>query len=166
MKRILLILMVLYLSSNILVNASESPSPRMGATMFYDPVNQRILLYGGASEGTTGYTRYNDLWSYDYSSNSWTEIETPLKPSGRFNTPAAFDLDTNQLIIIGGASMDSSPQMWAFNVVDDIWRKLTPSSMPSPDRWNTPLVYDEKYNKILMYSGMAYRGDFPQDMDI
>jgi hypothetical protein len=57
----------------------------MGATMFYDPVNQRVLLFGGAWESNAGYIKYNDFWSYDYTTDTWTEVETSVKPSGWFN---------------------------------------------------------------------------------
>ena len=53
--------------------------------MFYDPVNQRVLLFGGAWESNAGYIKYNDLWSYDYTTDTWTEVETSVKPSGWFN---------------------------------------------------------------------------------
>lgn len=131
--------------------------------MFYDPINECILLFGGAQSGATDFIRYNDLWKYDYSTDTWTEINLSVKPSGRLNTPAAYEPDTNQLIIYGGDSTDSEPQMWAFSLEDYSWRRLHPTNMPSPGRANTPLVYDEKSNKIIMFSGEGHDNTFPSD---
>ncbi len=139
------------------------PPPRLGSTMFYDPINRRVMLFGGALETSTGYTKYNDLWSYDYATNTWAEIEAANKPGGLFNTPACYDPDTEQLILYGGGGSGAANQMWALSVVNDTWRMLTPPSLPSPSRWNTQLAYDEKYDKVIMFSGMAYNGGFPND---
>jgi hypothetical protein len=54
------------------VYAADSPPPRMRVTMFYDPIHQQVLLFGGARlETSTNYHRYNDLWSYDYATDAW-----------------------------------------------------------------------------------------------
>ena len=161
MKKLLILLLMFSLSTSIA--ASAGPSKRMGSTMFYDPVNECMLLFGGAQAGATDYNRFNDLWKYDYPSDTWTEIRLSTKPSGRFNTPAAYDTDTNQLITYGGESTDPEPQMWAFSLEGYSWRRLHPTNMPSPGRCNTPLVYDEKSGKIIMFSGMGYDSTFPSD---
>jgi hypothetical protein len=161
-KKILIFLILsIFFSNNLMVFAG--PSKRIGATMFYDPINECMLLFGGAQSGATDYNRFNDLWKYDYSTDTWTEINISVKPSGRFNTPAAYDGENNQLIIYGGESTDSEPQMWAFSLEDYSWRRLYPTNMPSPGRCNTPLVYDEKSKKIIMFGGMGYDGSFPSD---
>lgn len=87
MKRVWVIpLLVIAIIMVPQISATESPSPRMGSRMIYDPVDHRVILFGGAMY-EDGYTLYNDLWSYRYESNTLTEIETTGCPSGRFNTP-------------------------------------------------------------------------------
>jgi len=161
MKKLLTLLLVFSMGTS--VAAYAGPSRRMGSTMFYDPVHGCMLLFGGAQAGSTDYNRYNDLWKYDYSTNTWAEVSVSARPSGRFNTPAAYDTDTDQLIIYGGESTDAEPQMWAFSLEGYTWARLRPPSMPSPGRCNTPLVYNEKYGKVIMFSGMGYDSTFPGD---
>ena len=147
-------------------SASGSPSPRFGAVMFYDSVNRRVLLFGGASGGSEGYDYYNDMWSYDYAADSWVGVRTTGTPSGRFEQPTVYDPDTRRLITYGEGQGDTGLHMWVFSVVDDTWAQLASASLPSPPRASTPLVYDERYDKIIMFSGMSMEATadrFPED---
>ena len=70
--RILLVALFLLISCYGLphVEASESiPPARFGHRMVYDPVNERVLLFGGAV-WENRYTFFDDLWSYDPSTNA------------------------------------------------------------------------------------------------
>jgi len=46
----------------------SDPEPSIGARMIYDPVDQRILMYGGA-DWENGYTFFDELWSYEPETN-------------------------------------------------------------------------------------------------
>ncbi|HDL77311.1 MAG TPA: hypothetical protein ENG36_00900, partial [Lentisphaerae bacterium] len=51
------------------INTSPSPAPRWGHSMVYDPVNERVVLFGGFG---ADHTPLNDLWYY--SGQEWHEI--------------------------------------------------------------------------------------------
>src|SRR4030042_669875 len=82
-------------------SAVDSPSPRHGARMIYDPVNQRVLLFGGAKFDNR-YTFYNDMWAFDTASRGWTRVEAPTGPQGRLNHNLAYDTDRHQIILFRG----------------------------------------------------------------
>lgn len=134
------------------ISATDSPSPRMGSRMIFDPIDQRVLLFGG-SMYEDGYTLYNDIWSYRYESNTWTEIETAGGPSGRFNTPMVYDPDTHRIIVFSGFwASERTADMYSYDIAENMWARLRPSPMPAA-RTDTAIVYDEKYGKIIMFSG-------------
>ncbi|MFX1252160.1 MAG: Kelch repeat-containing protein [Promethearchaeota archaeon] len=54
-------------------NQIVSPSPRSGHGMVYDPVNQKVILFGGGNEN---HIFMNDTWVYDYLTNTWTGMIT------------------------------------------------------------------------------------------
>ena len=56
------------------------PLTRTGHSLVYDPVNQRILVYGGTWQTTKGETRTGDIWAYDVPINTWTELVGPATP--------------------------------------------------------------------------------------
>lgn len=129
---------------------SAAPSPRIGAIMFYDPVNQRVLLFGGGSEKTGTPVLFNDMWRYDYNSDAWTEVKMKNTPGGIYDFPAVYDPVRERLLI-----RDDPGSLWAFNVKDDTWIKLESSAGATPWRMESPFVYDTRYGKILLFSGMT-----------
>ena len=58
----------------------SGPLTRTGASLVYDPVNQRILVYGGTWQTTKGKKRTGDVWAYDVPTNTWTELVGPVTP--------------------------------------------------------------------------------------
>ena len=59
------------------LKAKNSPSARAASAMAYDPVSQKIILFGGFD-----YANYlNETWIFD--GLTWTKLNTPTAPSGR-----------------------------------------------------------------------------------
>ena len=162
-KQLSLLLILLTLYAIPQVNAQDTPSPRMGSRMIYDSVNQRVLLFGG-SYYDNRYTLYNDIWSYDYTTNTWTEIDTPSKPPGRFNTPLVYDSDTHKIIVFSGfGANEQNADMYSYDIESNRWTRLRPNPMPFA-RSDTSIVYDEKYNKVIILSGYVHYNDtHPRD---
>ncbi len=84
--------------------ASTGPPARTRHAMTYDPVRERVLLFGGADglglpPGTQGE---NDLWEWD--GQAWTHVPVPFESLPFYRYYAAFTWDTtrNQGIMAGG----------------------------------------------------------------
>jgi hypothetical protein len=56
------------------------PLARTGHAMVYDPVNTRILVFGGTWQTTKGEEKRGDIWAYDVPTNTWTELVPPTTP--------------------------------------------------------------------------------------
>jgi hypothetical protein len=52
---------------------SDAPARRIWANLVYDDGGQRLLLWAGHDDEALGNT--NQLWAFDLSENSWTELE-------------------------------------------------------------------------------------------
>ena len=83
--------------------AKCDPEPRLGARMIYDPVDQRIFMYGGAI-WQNRYNFYDELWSYESETNTWTLLEMNNSPDPRFNTMLTYIPERHQLFMYGGWS--------------------------------------------------------------
>lgn len=61
------------------------PLARSGHTLVYDPLNKRVLLLGGQhlvrQRGLNRWVRASDVWAYDTTSDSWTELVPPATGS-------------------------------------------------------------------------------------
>ena len=53
------------------------PLSRTGHTLVHDPVNRRILVFGGSWQTDEGTTQTGDVWAYDVPTNTWTELVRP-----------------------------------------------------------------------------------------
>ena len=81
--------------------AGPVPVGRSGHVMVYDPPSGRILMFGGA--GGEAEVFFNDLWAFDATTNTWTElIPTGALPAGRSQPAMAYDPVTRRMILFGG----------------------------------------------------------------
>jgi len=111
--------------------------------MVYDPVNERVLLFGGAV-WEDKYTFFNDFWSYDYATNTWNELECSPRPQGRFNHMMVYDPERHQLFLFGGFSAgDRIGDTWLYDIEANEWTQLHPLDSPAP-RSDAAIAYDEE----------------------
>jgi hypothetical protein len=68
---------------------------------FWDTPSSRMLLFGGCSSGF-GPCPQGDLWSFDPTTRTWTELSPSSAPSARSNPSLAYDRARKQSILFGG----------------------------------------------------------------
>ncbi len=130
--------------------------------MVYDPVNERTLLFGGAL-WEDSYTFYDDLWSYDYSTNTWTQIDDGSGPQGRFNHMMVYLPVHHQLFLFGGFSAtDRISDTWMYDITDNRWTRLRPENSPS-HRSDAAIAFEPVYDIIILTDGYARDDSHPQD---
>jgi hypothetical protein len=80
------------------------PSPRCNHDMTFDPVRQKVMLFGGAPQGTRFL---HDTWEWD--GEYWIQI-ADTGPAPRVGHALAFDSVGKRIILFGGgaASMETS----------------------------------------------------------
>jgi len=142
--------------------SDDRPSPRFGHRMVYDPVNERVLLFGGAI-WENRYTFFDDLWSYDPSTNTWTKVECGPGPSGRFNHMMVYVPDRHQLFLFGGFSTSGRiGGTWVYDIEANAWTQLRPQNSPSP-RSDAAIAYDAANGVVILHDGYCRDDSHPQD---
>ena len=83
-------------------NASTStgPSPRIDAAMAYDPIGQRVLLFGGKSGSGPSAVSLGDLWQWD--GIAWAPLTMPRLPTARSRAAMVFDSVRQQMVLFAG----------------------------------------------------------------
>lgn len=92
---------------------TTSPQPRIDATMTYDSLRDRVLLFGGRTNDRTGCPPefddgfgcvLNDLWAWD--GNDWTDITptTGSLPPARVLPLLVYDDSRDRVIMSGGVT--------------------------------------------------------------
>jgi N-acetylneuraminic acid mutarotase len=141
-------------SSWVEIVSDTKPRERYGHSMVYDSNNEFIILFGG---NNVGYGKMDDTWIFDCVGNDWRELNLTTKPSRRYWQSMIYDAHNQISIIFGGrtgssVSLDGSDETWKFDYVKNEWEKISTSSSP-PARYDTPLVYDAKNHKAILFGG-------------
>jgi hypothetical protein len=135
------------------------PVPYEGQQAIYDPVRDRMILFGGY---------YNcDVWALSLSGvPTWTRIE-PVGPSppGRVRASAVYDPVRDQLIVFGGSTYSYTPpsytpiyfnDAWALPLgIAPVWEQWHPSGALPAGRDRHCAVYDPARDRMIVYGGTA-----------
>ena len=105
--------------------ASDRPLRRCLHHAAYDPGNDQMLLYGGCASGV-GPCPLGDLWSFDLSSQLWTELLPSPQPPARQWYGMTFDRVRGRLVVFGGSGPGLLNDTWEYD--------------PAAGRWEQPLI--------------------------
>lgn len=127
----------------------HNPQGRSSHAMVFDPIQSRIVLFGGRTHNTD----LNDTWVFQ--NNDWTPITTTDAPAPRSLAGAAFDRNRNRLVLFGGAhsvvatngtvTTTNYYDTWEFDGTN--WTKISDNG---PSVVRPLLVYDEARQQMLM----------------
>ncbi len=145
------------------MNPESSPPIMYGHTMVYDPINQKIVLWGGHEatyqDGEQISHQYgNTIWHYDYQQNSWQQVTATNAPPARYWHQAAFDTTNGTFFLFGGNGANRFlDDTWRFNVSDKTWQTVNTDDHPSA-RINPSMSYDPDTESFVLFGGMAEGG--------
>ena len=102
--------------------AASPPSPRFGHRMVYDPLRQRVVLFGGGDADAA----VGDTWEWD--GGAWERRDPPTGPAARFTPAMAWDGQRGAVLLYGG--IDGSPfdDTWSWDGAE--WSRLSPPLAP------------------------------------
>ena len=137
-----------------------SPPARDSASMAYDAATGKVVVFGGASGGST----LNDTWSWG--GGAWTQLVSPgctsacpISPSARFGQSMAYDAATGTIVLFGGGASCGGlcNDTWSFN--GSAWTQLVSpgcgASCPNspPARYVASMAYDAASGTVLLFGG-------------
>jgi len=123
----------------------------------HDAANNQMYLYGGCASGF-GPCPLGDLWSFDLSSNRWTERTGQLKPPAREHYGMAFDAVRGRLVLFGGSGNGLLNDTWEYDPRSGSWQQpVIAGDAPSPrHRHETALAGDP--GTIFFFGGLTSSG--------
>lgn len=132
------------------MNPKTSPPWRSSHAMTYDTSRHVSLLFG-ANDFTKAF---NDLWTYDYNLNTWTELKTKNPPEARQMHGLVYIPDRDIVLLFGGRRSNGGSDFtdtWELDCKTMTWTKLHPKVSPTvSDHIN--IVYDELAKKVILYA--------------
>jgi len=107
-----------------LTTTGGPPAARNHATGAYDPVSNRLIIFGGQNgAGTVVGNSFSDVWvlsnaNVTSGSHTWTQLSTTgAFPTGVYQARAFYDSTNNRLTVAGGARSDTGTTSSAVNVL-------------------------------------------------
>ncbi len=126
-----------------------SPSAREGHAMVFDPLRNRVVLFGGRNGiGTL----LNDTWEFDVANNQWQQMSPLTAPLPRTEHAMAFNPATGQVLVIGGeAFLGPIADVWAWNGA--AWTAV-PILLPGPPRRSMAASLNPAGNNVVVMGGV------------
>lgn len=124
--------------------AGELPSPRCYASLAYDSVSGKLLMFAGS--GSVGSLA--ETWSFDAAANRWSNL-APVsegQPSAGAQIPAAYDPVTGRVIAFDGTT-------WGYDPVANTWGALNPKGKLTPARLGASMAYNSNTGKVFLFGG-------------
>lgn len=138
-----------------LATLGEPPPELSESAAIYDPLRDRMIVYGGLdAEGpTTGRT-----WALTLSgSPTWSLLAEPASPAlVRSMHTAIYDPVRDRMVVYGGLSSGSS-QCWALDLATAIWHELASQATPPNAPYAHTAIYDPVRDRMIVSEG--YNGD-------
>ena len=137
-----------------------APSARVNGAMIYDPVDDRVILFGGnASTSGASYIPLNDVWAWSVKDAKWTKLTTAGPPTKRLFAAAAYDPVRHQMVVSGGGDENAflGPFLgdtWGLDLTTLEWTQLDSGASGAPDRrfWGRA-VFIESLDGLVLFGG-------------
>jgi len=134
--------------------AGHGPTSRSSHTAIYDPVRDRMLVFGGWDKGPT-----NDVWALSLSGNpSWQRLNPGQGPEARYEHTAIYDPVRDRMVVLGG-SVGSyyEEDVWALNLAGSPTWQALPEAPTS--HWLHTAIYDPVRDRMLVFGGYSDGAD-------
>jgi hypothetical protein len=131
----------------MLTPAGTLPTPRTLHTAIYDPVRDRMIVFGG----TFGSDR-SDTWALSLSGTpAWTQLFPGGTPPTRSRHTAIYDPTGDRMVVLGGFDGPAwTNSVWALSLgASPMWTELTPSGTPPQPHESQAAVYDPNGMRML-----------------
>ena len=157
----------------------EMPSARARYGAAYDPTSQRALFFGGryrVAGGSGAYDLFDELWAFDFSSQSWELLDDGNGPSARTYPSVIWDDQEQALYVFGGMTnadpmvIQTNQELWRFK--DGEWEELGQSGDRPSARTFLGETWDSQRRRLVIFAGqvgnywdLSYNETYALDID-
>ena len=153
----------------LLTPVGSTPPALRQHTAVYDPVRDRMVVYGGLEPGSS-YS--GDVWALDLAEPMTWHLLAPASPSGAPDPRAAhvaiYDPVRDRMIVHGGIHLSTHyADTWALSLArGGEWQPLAPGGV-APQVYGHSAIYDARRDRMIVFGGRttAYTGYFSNAVD-
>ncbi len=144
------------------MNPSTSPPGRAEPSMTYDSLRDQMILFGGMTVVGTENAQLNDTFTYDFDTNTWTEVFPANAPSNRRASEMVYDSESDRVILFGGGfdfGAGAVNDTWSYDPGTNVWTEMNPSIAPTA-RIAHKMVYDSESDRVILFGGFNALGGY------
>lgn len=139
---------------------ARGPGDRSGTRMVYDPLNDRMLVFGGYSWSADSLE--NEVWALSLTRTPRWVLLAPsgTPPSRQTESAVIFDSKRQRMVVFGGFDKSRNPyggagrEVWALSLGDaPEWTQLHPAYGDIPRLFASAAAYDAKHDRMLVAAG-------------
>jgi RHS repeat-associated protein len=133
------------------------PCVRDQGLLAFDPVTQRVLLFGGfhddpyAACPTGSFNYLDDTWTWD--GTTWTQLTPSQSPVWTSSGGMALDPAHNRVALVGAITQNNTNDV--FQWTGTTWTQLQARRSPPATKW-MPVVADLAHSSLLQIGGYNY----------
>ncbi len=152
-------------NKNVWINATATmkdpenqPAPRIGYSGAYDPINDKIILFGGFVDCYDNFPldceSWSDTWSYDIGDNNWTNLNPYNSPPPHAHSGMVYDSESHKMVLFGGIGDDviTMGETWVYDPMANNWTNMVPIISP-PKRHAPSMAYNSEIDRIILFGG-------------
>jgi hypothetical protein len=134
---------------------SEVPLSRYGHAMIYDDSISKTILCCG---NTDSHGHQDDTWTFDVSTNTWSEITTDGNPDNLKWPSMVYDSINKKSILFGGQIGNSEVNgTFSYDAQTSNWTRMEPEVAPG-GRIVAGFAFDSNFGVSILYGGMTEQG--------
>ncbi len=127
----------------------------------YDPVRDRLLVYGGFDASGTESAK---VWAFDFATATWSQVVTAgFVPSARYGAAADYDAAHDAMWVFGGTHRGgyvADVMTLALNRPTPAWTLRTPGGLRLPGTSSPTLTMDGTRNRLVAIGGIVLPGSY------
>ena len=143
--------------------AGTTPPSRANHVAIYDPVGDRVIVYGGRNFGTN-WNVLSDTWQLTLSGTpTWSSLSPTNAPS-RYGASAIYDpvQQRRRMLVFGGLDEIGvrRNEVWALDLRQPGTWQLVPATQGPSARSGHTAVYDPGHDAMIVYGGTVAGPNF------
>lgn len=129
---------------------ATGPAPRYCGCAAYDPVRDRVVIYGGRDLTVNAFAP--ETWALDLGSETWTELSSATQPTGTLGCAMAWSPSAEAIYMFGGADgFGAYAETHRLDADAGVW---TPIAADGPvARYDAALLASHDGESLLLFGG-------------
>jgi len=128
---------------------SAMPAAAEDCAMIYDPLEHRVVLFGGKNDEDVNLS---EVWALDLVTHVWQKIAVEGEsPPPSEDHSVIYDPLSHRMIVYGGENGPTTNSLWSFDLKSHNWRDMTDSTVQR--REDHTANFDSRGKRMLVFGG-------------